>query len=107
MMGVKSCCVVVMRRMSRTFDALTSNISPHHTFRIRRMFLQVIDTGLDETSCFFVDEDGEEIAHGHYFEELGFANGSDVYAPFTGGDFSYDLNRRKVMRNYAPCITWA
>ena len=107
MMGVKSCCMMVMRRMSKTFDAPTSNTSPHPTFGITRMFLQVIDTGLDETSCYFVDEDGEEIAHGHYFEELGFTSGSDVYAPFTGGDFSYDLNRRKVRRTYAPRITWA
>ena len=107
MMGVKSCCMMVMRRRSKTFDALTSTISSYHTFRVKSMFLQVVDTGLDETSCYFVDEDGEEIAHGHYFEELGFTSGSDVYAPFTGGDFSYDLNRRKVRRTYAPRITRA
>ncbi|CAM9227955.1 unnamed protein product, partial [Laminaria digitata] len=32
--------------------------------------IQVTDTGLDETSCFFIDDDGEEIPHGHYYEEL-------------------------------------
>ena len=31
---------------------------------------QVIDTGLDETSCFFIDDDLEEVPHGHYFDEL-------------------------------------
>ncbi|CAN0597839.1 unnamed protein product, partial [Laminaria digitata] len=33
--------------------------------------IQVVDTGLDETSCYFIDADGEEVPHGHYFEELG------------------------------------
>lgn len=33
---------------------------------------QVIDTGLDETSCFFVhDEAGDQIAHGYYYDEMG------------------------------------
>ena len=32
---------------------------------------QVIDSGLDETSCFFIDDDGQEVTHGHYYEELG------------------------------------
>lgn len=32
---------------------------------------QIVDTGLDETSCFFADGGGEEVAHGHYYEELG------------------------------------
>ncbi|CAM9519204.1 unnamed protein product, partial [Scytosiphon promiscuus] len=31
--------------------------------------IQVVDTGLDYNSCYFVDEDGEEVAHGHFFEE--------------------------------------
>ncbi|CAN0522044.1 unnamed protein product, partial [Scytosiphon promiscuus] len=33
---------------------------------------QVVDSGVDETSCFFVDKDGEEVIHGHYYEELGY-----------------------------------
>lgn len=32
---------------------------------------QVVDSGLDETSCFFIDQDGQEVTHGHYYEELG------------------------------------
>ncbi|CAM9536300.1 unnamed protein product, partial [Laminaria digitata] len=32
--------------------------------------VQVIDSGVDETSCFFIDDDGQEVTHGHYYEEL-------------------------------------
>eukprot|EP00904_Undaria_pinnatifida_P000092 jgi/Undpi1/10083/HiC_scaffold_28.g12537.m1 len=34
--------------------------------------IQVLDTGLDETSCFFIDDDGEEVPHGYYYEDFGF-----------------------------------
>lgn len=76
---------------------------------------QIIDTGLDETSCYFADEDGEEVTHGYYWEELsedyyvvtsqgmyyqvtsqGYYLATDRYRLFQGGDFSYDLSRRKV-----------
>eukprot|EP00904_Undaria_pinnatifida_P011011 jgi/Undpi1/703/HiC_scaffold_10.g04167.m1 len=33
--------------------------------------IQVIDTGVDETSCYFIDDDGQTVTHGHYFEEIG------------------------------------
>ncbi|CAN0460486.1 unnamed protein product, partial [Laminaria digitata] len=33
--------------------------------------IQVVDTGLDETSCYFEDGDGLEVTHGHYFEKFG------------------------------------
>lgn len=65
---------------------------------------QVTDSGLDETSCYFADGDGEEISHGHYFEELsntyvaydGSSSSSFWFQDFQGGDFFYDLSRRKV-----------
>ena len=61
---------------------------------------QIIDTGMDETSCFFIDEDGQEVEHGYYFEELGFVGepsfGGNHVAPFEGGSFPFDLSRRKV-----------
>lgn len=67
---------------------------------------QIIDTGLDETSCFFADGDGEDVTHGHYFEELSekFTTitsqeeyyGTVGFEEFEGGDFSFDLSRRKV-----------
>lgn len=37
---------------------------------------QVVDTGLDETSCFFADGDGEEVTHGHYYEEIALRHSS-------------------------------
>lgn len=86
--------------------------------------VQVIDTGLDETSCYFVhDEARDQIAHGYYYDEFG-ANvftslsdsddqwwlpseedhyGSGVVGSvvsssrvFTGGDFTAYPDRRKV-----------
>lgn len=35
------------------------------------MCQQIVDTGVDETSCFFADGDGQTVPHGHFFEELG------------------------------------
>lgn len=53
-----------------------------------------------------MDEDGLEVAHGHYYEELGIAtsfsswygygNNFPAATIFTGGDFNFDLGRRKV-----------
>eukprot|EP00903_Cladosiphon_okamuranus_P018381 g16907.t1 len=63
--------------------------------------IQIIDTGLDETSCFFVDEDGLEVEHGYYFEELGFAGEpsfDNVISLFEGGSFPFDLSRRKIVQ---------
>ncbi|CAN0335611.1 unnamed protein product, partial [Ectocarpus fasciculatus] len=63
--------------------------------------IQVVDTGLDETSCFFIDDDGEEVEHGHFFEELFVSSSSSqlVYVPlFEGGDFTYSEDRRKVIQ---------
>ncbi|CAM9548318.1 unnamed protein product, partial [Hapterophycus canaliculatus] len=51
--------------------------------------IQVIDSGVDETSCFFAnDESGEEVAHGHYFEEWGINVDLDSYA-YSSTDDSY------------------
>lgn len=63
---------------------------------------QVSDSGLDESSCYFADDSGEEVEHGHYFEELGLsssyvvASTSDAVRVFEGGDFQFDETRRKV-----------
>lgn len=61
----------------------------------------MIDSGLDESSCFFSDESGEEIEHGYFFDEIGI----DIVSPedarawviFTGGDFPVYPTRRKVI----------
>lgn len=67
---------------------------------------QVLDTGLDESSCYFEDGDGLEVEHGHFFERLGLVLGVYTSATisdsasavweFEGGDFTFDLERRKV-----------
>ena len=59
-----------------------------------------MDTGLDETSCFFIDDSGEKIEHGYYFDNIEL-NGEESSATtaevdFTGGYFPFDLTRRKV-----------
>lgn len=65
----------------------------------------MIDTGLDETSCYFVDDDGEEIEHGYFFDEIGFSYNefnevTGIYTIFTGGNFTFFPNRRKVSIGY-------
>lgn len=76
---------------------------------------QVVDSGLDETSCFFADGDGQVMTHGYFFEELsdrqtyytsqgnpagtetyGYYSSTFRFGQFEGGDFSFDLSRRKV-----------
>lgn len=60
---------------------------------------QIVDSGLDETSCFFIDEDGEEVEHGYFFDEIGFIGEPSIATAvlvFAGGYFPFDLTRRKV-----------
>lgn len=62
---------------------------------------QVLDTGLDETSCFFIDGDGQEVTHGYYYDAMGSPASStfssySTYGVFQGGDFSFYPERRKV-----------
>ncbi|CAM9790716.1 unnamed protein product, partial [Ectocarpus fasciculatus] len=66
--------------------------------------IQVIDSGLDETSCYFIDDDGEEVDHGYYFNELGqaavygYTSSDEIPNNFDGGDFSYYPDRRKIIQ---------
>lgn len=59
-----------------------------------------MDSGLDETSCFFLDEDGLQVEHGTFFD--GIEGVADTMKDFnvellpTAGPFPYDLQRRKV-----------
>ena len=68
---------------------------------------QIIDTGLDETSCFFIDDSGEEIEHGYYFDDFELngveSSATTVDTNFTEGYFPIDLARRKVS---LPCTVW-
>lgn len=56
---------------------------------------QVVDKGLDESSCFFADEDGKLVEHGHMFEGLRLTESGNFT---TAGShyFPFDLTRRKV-----------
>ena len=52
--------------------------------------VQVVDTGLDETSCYFVDTDGEPVPHGYYYDELGYVPSSDeTFIPPTTTGWPY------------------
>lgn len=55
-----------------------------------------MDSGLDETSCYFVDDDGLQVEHGHLF--LGLRQGADDTVSLVRGEdsFAYDMSRRKV-----------
>lgn len=63
---------------------------------------QVVDTGVDETSCFFADDDGLEIEHSYMFDGIIIYSSMDYSLVFTSGDFVYDMSRRKVM---GVCLT--
>lgn len=64
----------------------------------RRTRRQIVDSGLDETHCYFVDEGGEEVEHGYLFDEIGGygPSSSEIVAIQSGGYFPSDLSRRKV-----------
>ena len=83
------------------------------------MFCQVIDSGLDESSCYFAhDAEGDHVTHGYYYDELGFNFDFETISyrtnlpssyytsesyfhhveEFSGGDFSVYPERRKVSR---------
>lgn len=72
----------------------------YSSFTLRSsLFEQIIDTGLDETSCYFIDDDGLEVEHGYYYEGLGagiLTSGSSFTS--SGSDFDYFPERRKVRR---------
>lgn len=57
----------------------------------------MVDSGLDETSCYFVDDDGLQVEHGYLFLGGRFEGGLDASSLVLGNDsFTYDLSRRKV-----------
>ena len=66
------------------------------------LFAQVVDSGLDKTSCFFSHDDGLTIEHGYVFR--GFRRNpdgqygweQDSYSLEGGYFFPYDMSRRKA-----------
>ncbi|CAN0345646.1 unnamed protein product [Pylaiella littoralis] len=60
--------------------------------------IQVVDTGLDESSCFFADDDGLQIEHGHLYEGVRFEADGNVSMVLGDYSFAYDMSRRKVVQ---------
>ena len=56
----------------------------------------MVDTGLDETSCFFADDDGLQVEHGHLFDGVRLESDGNVSLVLNDYSFTYDLSRRKV-----------
>ena len=55
-----------------------------------------MDTGLDETSCFFADDDGLQVEHGHVFDGFRQEPDGNVSPVLGDSSFAYDMSRRKV-----------
>ncbi|CAM9857304.1 unnamed protein product [Pylaiella littoralis] len=60
--------------------------------------IQVVDSGLDETSCFFADDDGLQIEHGHLFDGVRKELDGNVSIVSGNYSFAYDMSRRKVVQ---------
>lgn len=58
--------------------------------------LQIVDSGLDQESCFFRDEDGEHVEGGYYFDELYEGPFGGFITLFTTGFYPVGSERRKV-----------
>ena len=56
----------------------------------------MVDSGLDETSCFFADDDGLQVEHGHLFDGLLLEPDGNVSFALGNYSFAYDMSRRKV-----------
>lgn len=55
-----------------------------------------MDSGLDETSCFFADDDGVQVEHGHVYDGVRPGLNGSVTPALGETSFPYDLSRRKV-----------
>ena len=52
-----------------------------------RYTLEVVDTGLDETSCFFADDDGLQAEHGRLVDGVRLESDGNVSPAF--GNYSF------------------
>ncbi|CAM9309050.1 unnamed protein product [Choristocarpus tenellus] len=95
----------------RTLNAVATAITQSATITNKPLTLAGLDgTGeviqvrwcIDETSCFFANGDGTEIEYGYYFDEIYWEiHGNYHYVNetvFTGGNFTFDLSRRKLVQ---------
>ncbi|CAM9331359.1 unnamed protein product [Scytosiphon promiscuus] len=60
--------------------------------------IQIVDSGLDETSCYFVDDDGLQVEHGHLFLGGVVEDDGNVSLVLGNDSFAYDMSRRKVVQ---------
>lgn len=61
---------------------------------------KVVDTGLDESSCFFAhDEAGDHVTHGYYFDEWGINFPITYYAGVSNDDGADDDNSGRPRPN--------
>ncbi|CAM9167076.1 unnamed protein product [Ectocarpus fasciculatus] len=60
--------------------------------------IQVVDSGLDETSCYFADDDGLQIEHGFMFDGVRVEDDGNVSTVLGNYSFPYDMSRRKVVQ---------
>ena len=56
----------------------------------------MVDSGLDEMSCFFADDDGLEVEHGHLFDGYHMESDGSMSPALGNYSFVYDMSRRKV-----------
>lgn len=57
---------------------------------------QIVDSGLDESVCFFADENGQSVEHGHLFDGKRMDDNGTFITVGGNPSFTYDLSRRKV-----------
>lgn len=68
--------------------------------------MKVIDTGIDESSCFFAhDETGDHVTHGYYFDEWGINLSLSYYAGVTNDDGEDDESELRPRPNYVTDLT--
>lgn len=60
------------------------------------MLPKVVDSGLDETSCFFADDDGLQVEHGFLFDGVRVEDDGNVSTVLGNYSFPFDMSRRKV-----------
>eukprot|EP00752_Nemacystus_decipiens_P005062 g4596.t1 len=60
--------------------------------------IQVVDSGLDDTSCYFAEDDGLQIEHGHLFDGVRLEPDGNVSLVLDAYSFAYDMSHRKVVQ---------
>lgn len=58
----------------------------------------MVDSGVDQSSCYFREEDGSSVEFGHYFDEIALlgSSSSSVVGILDKGYYPVEAGRRKV-----------